>query len=213
MVLVNLLERTELFGVSQDIREQLVLALADLVTLVARVATHFHNAISGMTSASISVDIYATFPGEIQAFRERCEKIAESMWRRHQLARENLDGDRGMNNLRHLITKLLTFGLVSEVKSIRLWLVPEDRVLTNVAETTSHLAQDREELTCLWMAPYLTRFLKSPLKTLSIIGKPASGKTVTASVVVDHLQNPIGGVSYQTIFIPISKCLPSDLNV
>lgn len=95
MTLINLLERTELFGVSQEIREQLVLALSDLVTLVASVATHFHKVITGMTTASVSVDIYATFPGQINAFRERCDKIAESMWR-HQLVRENLEGDRGM---------------------------------------------------------------------------------------------------------------------
>lgn len=77
--------------------------------------------------------------------------------------------------------------------------------MTNVAESTSHLAQDREELTCLWMAPYLARFLKSKLQTLTITGKPGSGKTVLASVILDHLQHPIGGVSYQTLYVPVSK--------
>lgn len=96
--------------------------------------------------------------------------------------------------------------VVSEVKTIKHWLAPEDRVLANVAETTSHLAQDREELTCLWVGPYLTRFLKNTqYKSLSLAGKPGSGKTVLASVIVDHLQHPIGGVSYQTLFVPISK--------
>lgn len=94
MMLVNLLERTELFSVSQEIREQLVLALADLVTLVASVSTHFHRAIRGLTTASVSIDIHNTFPGQIQTFRERCVKIAESMWR-HKLVKENHDGDRG----------------------------------------------------------------------------------------------------------------------
>lgn len=92
--LVDLLERTELFSVSQEIKEQLILALADLVTLVASVSTHFHKAIRRMTSASVSVNIYDTFPGQIQSFRERCGKIAEAMWR-HQLAKENIDTDRG----------------------------------------------------------------------------------------------------------------------
>lgn len=95
---------------------------------------------------------------------------------------------------------------VSEIKSIRQWLAPEDRVLANVAQNTSHLAHDREELTCLWLSPYLTRFLKSQqLKGLSISGAPGSGKTVLASVIVDHLQHPIGGVTYNTLFVPISK--------
>lgn len=92
--LVNLLDRIELFSVSQEIKEQLILALADLVTLVASVATHFHKAICGMTTASVSVNIYDTFPGQIQSFRERCAKISEAMWR-HQLAKENFDTDRG----------------------------------------------------------------------------------------------------------------------
>ena len=70
--LVNLLERTELFDVSQEIKEQLILALSDLVTLVASVSTHFHQVINDQTSTSISVDIYSTFPGQIGSFRERC---------------------------------------------------------------------------------------------------------------------------------------------
>lgn len=96
MSLVNLLERTELFTVSQEIKEQLVLALADLVTLVASVSTHFHRAIKSMTTASVSIDFHNTFPGQIQAFRERCARIAESMWR-HKLVKDNLDGNRGMS--------------------------------------------------------------------------------------------------------------------
>jgi Cdc6-like AAA superfamily ATPase len=93
---------------------------------------------------------------------------------------------------------------VSEVKSIRSWLAPSDPVLRNVAETTSHLAHDRAELTCLWLGPSLARFLKGSAKSLCITGKPGSGKTVLASVINDQLQQSIGGVSYTTLFIPIS---------
>lgn len=94
MSLVNLLERTELFSVSQEIREQLVLALSDLVTLVASVATHFHKAIQDASTASVSVNMYSSFSDQIKAFHERCEKIAQSMWR-HQLLVDNLDTDKG----------------------------------------------------------------------------------------------------------------------
>lgn len=92
------------------------------------------------------------------------------------------------------------------VQSVRSWLAPEDRVLSRLAENTSHLAHEREEMTCLWMGPYLTRFLKSQNRTLSFYGKPGSGKTVLASVIVDRLQEQIGGVQYKTLFVPISKC-------
>lgn len=60
-------------------------------------------------------------------------------------------------------------------------------------------------MTCLWLGPYLTRFLKSQNHTLSFYGKPGSGKTVLASVIVDRLQEQIGGVTYKTLFVPISE--------
>lgn len=107
--LVNLLERTELFSVSQEIKEQLILALADLVTLVASVSTHYHKAIRGLTTASVSVNIYDTFPGQIQAFRERCGRISEAMWR-HQLAKENIDTERGKDIITpHLASFIISY--------------------------------------------------------------------------------------------------------
>ncbi|KAK6078425.1 nacht domain protein [Seiridium cupressi] len=192
MSLVNLLERTELFSVSQDIREQLVLALSDLVTLVASVATHFHKAINDSSDASVSVNMYSSFSSQIKAFNERCEKIAHSMWR-HQLIMDNLDGDG-----------------VSDTQSIKSWIAPEDRVLTNVAVGLSLLAHDREELTCLWVGPYLTRFLKGQDTILSISGKPGSGKSIVASVIVDYLQRPISGAHYNALFVPINSRIPAE---
>ncbi|CAI4213566.1 unnamed protein product [Parascedosporium putredinis] len=185
--LVNILERTEMFALSQDIKEQLVLCLSDLVTLVASVSTHFHKAISGLMSSSISINIYNIFPTQIKAFIDRCNKTAESMWR-HQLIKEGW----------------------MPTKAIKSWVAPEDQVLRNLVSSTSHVAHDREELTCLWMAPYLTRFFKSDKKTLSISGKQGCGKTVLASVVVDYLQHPIGGVTYSTIFVPINSRVPTE---
>ena len=205
MSLVNLLDRTELFTVNHEIREELGKALGDLVTLVASVSIKFHKAIHGLGRSSVSVDLYREFSSQIQTFRQRCEKISLFMWK-HQLLKENVDIERGLSSYSQDVepSQILTVS-VAELQAIKTWLSPDDRVLTNVVETTSHLAHDREELTCLWMGQYLARFLKSPLKTLSIAGKPGSGKTVLGSVIVDNLQHPIGNVSYNTIFVPISK--------
>lgn len=79
-------------------------------------------------------------------------------------------------------------------------------------DSPSFFAKDREELTCLWLAPYLSRFLKSTLKSLYITGRSGSGKTVISSVINDHLQNPIGGVSYDSIYVPISKFVSPNHN-
>ena len=92
--LANLLERTEMFSVSQEIREKLVMALSDLVTLVASVSTHFHKAISGLTSSSVSLSIYSIFPKQIKAFVDRCEETAEAMWK-HQIMKEGMEPDKG----------------------------------------------------------------------------------------------------------------------
>ncbi|THC96665.1 hypothetical protein EYZ11_003870 [Aspergillus tanneri] len=185
--LVNLLDRAELFSVSQDIKDQLVLALADLVTLVVSVATHFHRSLRGLTSESVSIDIYSTFPGPIESFCNRCEHVSELMWR-HQLLREGFDGDK-----------------VSDIKAIKRWLEPEDPVLENVAEPMAHLARERETLTCLWLTPYLMRFMKGGQSTLAISGNPGSGKTILSSVIADQLQYTIGGVKYASIYVPISN--------
>ncbi|KAJ5717647.1 hypothetical protein N7488_003293 [Penicillium malachiteum] len=191
--LVNLLERTELFKVSHDIKEQLIMALGDLVTLVAHVSTHFHLAINNKSStASVYVNIYETFSPQIAGFKERCSKIAEAMWR-YQLADQNIDTER-----------------VSVVKAVNAWLAPEDRVLAHLAENTSHLAHEREEMTCLWVSSYLSHFLKSSNRALAITGKPGSGKTVTASVIIDRLQDPIGGISYKTLYVPINTRVPAE---
>lgn len=88
----NLLDRAELFVVSLDIKDQLILALADLVTLVVCIATHFHRSL--LASESVSIDIYSTFPESIDTFRGRCDQVSELMWR-HQLTREGHHGDEG----------------------------------------------------------------------------------------------------------------------
>ncbi|PKX90746.1 uncharacterized protein P174DRAFT_423609 [Aspergillus novofumigatus IBT 16806] len=184
--LENLLHRTELFMVSQSIKDQLILALADLVTLIVGVATHCHHSLGSLASGSVSIDIYSTFAASIESFRSRCEHVSEMMWR-HQLPGAALHEDK-----------------VTRVKTIKNWLEPEDPVLCNMTEFTANFAQEREESTCLWTAPYLTRFLKSDQKTMFVSGKPGSGKSILATVINDYLQYPIGGVMYESIFVPIN---------
>ncbi|KAK8036484.1 hypothetical protein PG991_001621 [Apiospora marii] len=190
--LADLLERTETFRVSQEIREHLVLAMTDLVTVVASVATHFYKAIRTASDESVSVNIYSAFAEPIKTFRDRCDRIAEAMWR-HQLMAHDMGGAQA----------------VADVKSVKSWLSPEDRVLTNVAGGwVSLLAQEREELTCLWVGPHLTRFLRGQDKVLAINGKPGCGKTVASSVIVDYLQRPISGVNHSALYVSIDSNVP-----
>lgn len=199
----NLLDRAELFVVSSDIKDQLVLALADLVTLVVSVATHFHRLL--LSSESASVDIYSTFPGPIDSFRSRCEHASELIWR-HELAREGIDGDKGNCIIKHsdLVPSNGDYTAVG-INALKDWLQPEDPALAHVTETFASSAQEREEATCMWIKPYLTRFLKGEKQVLSITGKSGSGKTVLSTVINDYLQHPAGGTKYTSIFAPISQ--------
>lgn len=61
-------------------------------------------------------------------------------------------------------------------------------MLGSVTESTAHFAQEREELTCLWLMPYLNRFLKGNQHTMAITGPPGSGESILATVINDHLQ-------------------------
>ncbi|CAI7595684.1 unnamed protein product [Penicillium viridicatum] len=180
----NLLDRAELFVVSSDIKDQLILALADLVTLVVCVARHFHRSL--LASELVSIDIYSTFPGPIDSFRGRCEHVSELMWR-HQLTREGFDGDKAVG-----------------INILKRWLQPEDPVVADASEATVPSAQEREEATCMWVKPYLTRFLKGDEQVLSVTGKPGSGKTVLSTVIDDYLQYPVGGTRYMPIFASIN---------
>ncbi|KAL3482056.1 hypothetical protein BJX99DRAFT_253179 [Aspergillus californicus] len=191
IALDNLLSRAELFAVSQATKDQVILALADLVTLVVGIATHFRKRVGDLHLKSVTIDIHSTFAGPIESFRTRCEHVSELMWK-HQLLQEGL-----------------VEGRATEIKTIRQWLEPEDPVLTDVTKFTAQFAQEREESTCLWLTPYVTRFLKSEQKTLGITGKPGSGKSILATVINDQLQHPIGGVSYMPLFIPINSRIPA----
>ncbi|KUM57085.1 hypothetical protein ACN42_g10121 [Penicillium freii] len=157
----NLLDRAELFVVSSDIKDQLILALADLVTLVVCVARHFHRSL--LASELVSIDIYSTFPGPIDSFRGRCEHVSELMWR-HQLTREGFDGDKAVG-----------------INILKRWLQPEDPVVADASEATVPSAQEREEATCMWVKPYLTRFLKGDEQVLSVTGKPGSDGRIPAN--------------------------------
>ena len=108
--LVNLLEQTELFGVSQEIQEQLCQGLSDLVTLVASVAMHFHAAIHDASTQSVSINIYSTFSSQIKTFHDRCAAIAQSMWH-HQVLAGDMDPDAGTNHGLTLLSNISTLPL------------------------------------------------------------------------------------------------------
>lgn len=184
--LIAMLDRVELFSASFDINEQLVLAYADLVTLVSDIALHFYQAIRAPSKSGVSIDIYAVFADTIESFQNRRDKIIESMWK-YQLSQSNVELDS-----------------MPSIKTLRSWLAIEDSVLKYKSGDHTTLVNDRQQLTCLWVQPYLTRFLNSGRDALAITGPAGSGKTVLAGTIVDTVQRNNGRKSYSVLFVPIN---------
>ncbi|KAL4924165.1 uncharacterized protein BDV17DRAFT_295696 [Aspergillus undulatus] len=158
---------------------------------VVEFAAHFQKSLGNVTTGSVAIDIQNTFSALIDSFHSRCEDAAELMWT-HQLAQEGSSDTKGAG-----------------IRALREWLEPEDPVLEHVVKYTSQFAQEREESTCLWIAPHLTRFLKGNQRVLAVTGSPGSGKSILATVINDHLQHPIGGVAHQPIFVPTNSRIPA----
>lgn len=92
--LLNLLERTELFDVSADVRKHLVSALLALVDLVDSVTKRFQSHILAGKDV-ITIELYEYCSDQVNSFSESCEYIAEAMWK-HQLSRESFASVSGM---------------------------------------------------------------------------------------------------------------------
>jgi hypothetical protein len=111
---------------------------------------------------------------------------------------------------------MLIIDIAIGIDVLKRWLQPEDPVVADASEAPVPSAQERDEATCMWVKPYLTRFLKGDEQVLSVTGKPGSGKTVLSTVIDDYLQHPVGGTRYMPISASISQfllllILPSDL--
>lgn len=184
--LIAMLDRVELFNASFDINEQLVLAYADLVTLVSDIALRFYQAIRAPSKSGVSIDIYAVFADTIESFQNRRDKIIESMWK-YQLSQANVEVDSA-----------------TSIKTLRSWLAIEDSILKYKSGDHTTLVNDRQQLTCLWVQPYLTRFLNSGRDSLAITGPAGSGKTVLAGTIVDTVQRNSARKSYTVLFVPIN---------
>lgn len=98
-----MLHRSELLAATPEIREQLCLLYTDLITLVVDVAIGFYKTVNGrrvsyhiklalnppgMTSGSVSLDIFDTFSDTIQTFRRRQNDVVALIWD-YQIGNEN----------------------------------------------------------------------------------------------------------------------------
>lgn len=187
IALAALLDRSELFEVSTEVREQLAMSFTDVLRLFSNVAIRYRRTVTGMTSVHSSLDLYSAFSSVIKEFRARCIHISTLMWR-YQMKQSGYELEEGL-----------------EPKDLRVWLGPHDHILADVSSDHMTLANSREEMTCLWIEPHLANFVNSKDKVLAVTGRPGSGKTVLAGSIFERLQRPVARKSYSTLFASISE--------
>ncbi|KAF2454326.1 hypothetical protein BDY21DRAFT_353647 [Lineolata rhizophorae] len=191
LAISSLLSRSELFAVSSETKEQLCMMYTDLLTLVTSVAIRFYKAVHGMMSTSVSLDMYEVFGDTIESLNSRQAGVAEAIWT-HQIQSDGLDTEE-----------------VLDVKSLRAWLAPQDRVLATLGRDHTTFMDQQAEFTCLWFQKPLSKFVQSNDAFMLLNGPMGSGKTVLASSIVERLQRPLGRKTFSTLFCSISSAIQS----
>ncbi|KAK7188148.1 nacht domain protein [Paraphaeosphaeria sporulosa] len=187
-------QRVELLAptATTDVREQLSLMYTDLLSLVVDVAITFYKAVKGMSTSSVSIDIFETFGDTIDSFHMRRKQIVESLWN-SQIEGQGLEvGER------------------IDIAMITRWLAPQDRVLATLSRDHTIVAETQAEFTCLWFQKPLTRFINGKENFLHITGPPGSGKSTLAGSITDRLQRPFNKKPYDTAYISINASIPCE---
>ncbi|KAH7137970.1 NACHT domain-containing protein [Dendryphion nanum] len=180
------LHRSELLAATSEIREQLCLLYTDLLSLVVDVAVRFYKTVNGMTTSSVSLDIYEIFGETIETFRNRQNTIIEAIWS-YQIDSEGLEE-----------------GEVLDVKILNKWLAPQDGVVATLSRDHAAFTEHQAEFTCLWFQRYLPKFVQSDHSVFLVTGRPGSGKTVLAGAIAERFQRPVSRKSFDTLFCSIN---------
>ncbi|KAF2036681.1 hypothetical protein EK21DRAFT_105994 [Setomelanomma holmii] len=187
----SVLHRSELLSATSEVREQLCLLYTDLLSLVVDVAIRFYKTVNGMTSGSVSLDIFELFGDTIEIFRTRQNAVIEIIWD-SQIDNEEFEE-----------------GEALDVKVLSRWLAPQDRVLASLNRDHSTFVDQQVEFTCLWFQKHLSRFFQSENNFLLVTGEPGAGKTTIAGAIVERLQRPMNRKQYDTLFCSLSPDIPT----
>ncbi|KAH8730903.1 hypothetical protein GQ44DRAFT_672903 [Phaeosphaeriaceae sp. PMI808] len=187
----SVLHRSELLAATSEIREQLCMLYSDLISLVVDVSVRFYKTVNGMTSSSVSLDIFELFGETIESFRTRQNAVIELIWDSQIESEEFEEGE------------------ALDVKVLSRWLSPQDRVLASLNRDHSTFVDQQVEFTCLWFQKHLSRFFQSQNSFLLVTGEAGAGKTTLAGSIVERLQRPLNRKQYDTLFCSLSPDIPT----
>lgn len=169
------------------IREHLSLMYGDLLTLTSVVAHRYYKVTQGITSATLSLDIYDVCSDVIESFRDRQETVTDLIWQ-HQARVEGIDLNKDLS-----------------AKTLRRWLVPMDPVQTTLTQDHTIQLAGQAEYTCLWFSKQLSSFVQGESKVMAVTGHSGCGKSVLAASVVERLQRALGRKTWSTLYYSIRK--------
>jgi anion-transporting ArsA/GET3 family ATPase len=187
----SVLHRSELLAASPEIREQICLLYADLISLVVDVGIQFYYAAKGMSSGSTSLDIFEQFGDTIESFRTRQNTVIELIWQ-SQIENEVFDEGESI-----------------DVQHLSRWLASQDRVIAAITRDHETYVDNQAEFTCLWFNKHLTRFFQSQNRVFLVTGQSGAGKTTLAGSIVERLQRPMNRQQYDTLFCSLSPDIPT----
>ncbi|KAI9817884.1 MAG: hypothetical protein M1827_001003 [Pycnora praestabilis] len=175
------LRNRQLFTVSEEIRQELGHAYADLLTLVTDVTVYYRKRSKDKSTTIAGTDFDSHFGRTVDAFFGRRDHIANEMW---------------THELQHSVD--LGHAAIG-INTIRQWLSPQDRTLQIISSNRMGTRGAREEFTCEWFQQHLLDFMRSKDNVLSINGRPGCGKSSLSSWIMERLQRPLGRKSYETV--------------
>ncbi|KAK8116735.1 nacht domain protein [Apiospora kogelbergensis] len=183
-----------------EARQQLGLALADMITHAVNVALFYRNSVRTITNKSIVIDFdwNATFGDRIGTFIGRRQRIADLIWA-WKLKRSSDVND-----------------LNSSVETVCQWLQPHDRRLHQQVWTSLTRAPARAEFTCEWFDRPLTSFLghnQTKDRLLTVTAEAGAGKTFLFGWILERLQRHVGGTEFQVIHTSIDGDIPSQASI
>ena len=155
-----------------------------LLVLVREVSVYYYSRINSISSGDVTIDFNSVFGRYMETFHRNQNHITDAMWE------NTLDDD---------------FSI--DIRAIRKWLGPWDRVLKTILDDRLAARGHRDEYTCEWFHRYLVDFSRGKDDVLAVTGPAGSGKSVIADWVVERLQRPLGRKTYQTLSYTIGKSL------
>ncbi|KAJ5888603.1 nacht domain protein [Penicillium taxi] len=174
-----------------EARQELSLALADILGLSVEITVYYRKSSKTMSTSSVTLEFNVTFGKLMDSFMQRKDRITSVMWT-YQLKSTSEISD-----------------IHVSIDSIRQWLLPQDRTLQAIVTGRRASRTLRAEFTCEWFERSLVHFARSKDPVLTVTAETGAGKSMLSSWIVERLQRPVGRHTFQAVTATIDSQIPA----